>query len=189
MLRNEIVIVTGLPRSGTSMMMRMVSAAGIEALTDHVRAADADNPHGYFEFEGVKNTKADPSWLPGAVGKVVKMIHVLIPDLPRGFGYRIILMQRDMDEVVASQQTMLARTGRAGAANSAALKRVYAAQLESARRWMDSNPDCTRLEVEYASVIADPDGQAKRVAAFLGVAEAAGRMAAAVDPGLYRNRK
>jgi hypothetical protein len=171
------------------MMMRMVSAAGIPALTDHMRAADEDNPHGYFELEAVKSTKADPSWVPGAVAKVVKMVHVLIPDLPPGFRYRIILMQRDLDEVVASQKAMLARAGRPGGSNEAALKRIYAAQLDGVRRWMDANPDCTRLEVEYASVIADPRGQAGRVAAFLGVPDAAQRMAAAVDPGLYRNRK
>jgi hypothetical protein len=186
----DIVVVSGLPRSGTSMMMRMICAGGVPALTDQARAPDPDNPHGYFEFEAVKRTREDPSWVSQAPGKVVKLVHLLLPDLPEGRRYRVVLMRRDLDEVLASQQTMLARQGRTGARMPPdALKRVFAAQLDAVTRWMDERPWFSRLEVRYDRVVADPVGEASRVAAFLGVPQAAGAMAAAVDPSLYRNRR
>jgi hypothetical protein len=186
----DIVVVSGLPRSGTSMMMRMICAGGIPALMDQARVPDPDNPHGYFEFEAVKRTREDPSWVSQAPGKVVKLVHLLLPDLPEGRRYRVVLMRRDLDEVLASQQTMLARQGRTGARMPPdALKRVFAAQLDAVTRWMDERPWFSRLEVRYDRVVADPAAEASRVAAFLGVPQAAGAMAAAVDPSLYRNRR
>lgn len=187
---SEIVIVSGLPRSGTSMMMRMICAGGIPALVDGVRAADPDNPHGYFEYEPVKRTRTDPSWLAEAGAKVVKMVHLLLHDLPEGYRYRVVMMDRDLDEVLASQRRMLERSGRSGAQMPPeALKRVFATQLDAVRRWMDARPWFTRLDVRYDRVIADPEGEAGRVAEFLGIPGAAGAMAAAVDPSLYRNRR
>jgi hypothetical protein len=186
----DIVVVSGLPRSGTSMMMRMICAGGIPALMDQARVPDPDNPHGYFEFEAVKRTREDPSWVSQAPGKVVKLVHLLLPDLPEGRRYRVVLMRRDLDEVLASQQTMLARQGRTGARMPPdALKRVFAAQLDAVTRWMDERPWFSRLEVRYDRVVADPAAEASRVAACLGVPQAAGAMAAAVDPSLYRNRR
>ena len=188
-LGNDIAIVSGLPRSGTSMMMRMISAGGIPALTDSVRPADPDNPLGYFELEAVKRTAADPSWLNGAQGKVVKMVHLLLRDLPEGRRYRIVMMHRDPDELLASQQKMLVRTGRAGAKMPAAdLKRVFASQMQAVRAWLDARPHFLVLDVRYDQVIADASGEARRVADFLGIPEAAPRMAGAVDPSLYRIR-
>lgn len=184
-----ITIVSGLPRSGTSMMMRMIVAAGIPALTDHARQPDEDNPLGYFEYEAVKSTRADPSWLNHAPGKVVKLVHILLPDLPVDRPYRIIMMYRDMDEVIASQQKMLARHARLGAHLSpASLRAVYAAQLETVRRWMESHPACQVLDVHYRGVLTTALAEAERIAAFLNVPHAAPDMAAAVDSSLYRNR-
>lgn len=186
----EVVIVSGLPRSGTSMMMRMIAAGGVPPLTDSARGADEDNPLGYFEYEPVKRTKADASWLDLAGGHVVKMVHMLIQDLPTdlpGRAYAVVLMHRDLDEVLASQAKMLARSGRA-AAPGAVLRRVYEAQMGQVKGWMDRHAAFRRLDVDYARVVADPAGEAGRVAAFLGLATAK-NMAAAVDPSLHRNKR
>lgn len=185
----EIVIVSGLPRSGTSMMMRMLAAGGVPVLSDAVRGADADNPLGYFEFEPVKRTREDPSWLDRAPGRAVKLVHLLLRDLPPGRRYAVVMMHRDLDEVLASQRTMLERSGRAGAgAPPDALKRVFAAQMDEVKAWMDGQANFRRLDVDYARVVADPRGEAARVGAFLGL-KTADAMGAAVDPQLYRNRR
>lgn len=171
------------------MLMRMLGAAGVPIASDGVREADEDNPLGYFELEAVKDNAPNPDWLPGARGKAVKVIHLLLPALPAGPHYRVIFMNRDLDEVLASQRKMLERAGRAGAALPAdALKRVFAAQLESAKRWAAAQPNCRTLEVNYADVVASPRREADRIAAFIGRPERAEDMAQAVDPKLYRNR-
>src|SRR3569833_79554 len=110
-----ITVVSGLPRSGTSMMMQMLAAGGMPMLTDGVRGPDPDNPRGYFAFGPVKRTPQDARWLAGAPGKAVKVVHSLLPALPGGYEYRVLFMLRDMHEVLASQDTMLRRLGRCGA--------------------------------------------------------------------------
>ena len=115
----EIIVVSGLPRSGTSLMMQMLAAGGVEVVTDHVRTADTDNPRGYYEFELVKKIKQDASWLPEARGKAVKMVSQLLYDLPAGEKYRIIFLERDLDEVLVSQEKMLERLGRTAAPREA----------------------------------------------------------------------
>lgn len=187
----DIIVVSGLPRSGTSMMMRMIAAAGVEPLTDGVREADPDNPHGYFEFEPVKRTREDPSWVDAAPGRVVKMVHLLLKDLPPGRGYRVVFMQRDLDEVLASQERMLERRGRPGAKLAReALRRTFESQVVGVLGWLSAHPEFSTLEVQYRDVVERPRECADRVAAFLGLpAGAAERMAAAVDPSLYRNRR
>lgn len=187
MTNEPVTIVSGLPRSGTSMMMRMIAAGGIPALTDGVRAADADNPHGYFEFEPVKRTKQDPSWLGQARGRVVKMVHLLLMDLPAGYDYRVVMMHRDPDEVIASQRKMLERAGRPSG-DPGVLRRVFAAQMDGVRRWLEASPHVRALDVSYNAMLADPRAEAARVATFLGLSGRTDAMAAAVDPSLYRNR-
>ena len=185
-----ITVVSGLPRSGTSMMMRMIAAGGVPQLTDGVRTADEDNPLGYAEFEAVKRTKDDPSWLTQAPGKVVKLVHVLLKDLPDTYRYRVVMMHRDLDEVLASQRTMLARSGKSGAALPAeTLKKVYASQMQGVAGWLAARSHFSVLDVRYNDVMASPLAEARRVAAFLGLEHNAPEMAAAVEPSLYRNRK
>src|SRR5437868_1127771 len=104
-----LTIVSGLPRSGTSMMMRMLEAGGMPVLTDKVRSADEDNPNGYFEFEAVKRTKQDASWLDDSGGRAVKMVYRLLYDLPVNRNYRVLFMRRNLKEVLASQREMLRR--------------------------------------------------------------------------------
>src|SRR2546428_1479705 len=106
-----ITIVSGLPRSGTSMMMRMLDAGGLPVLVDNIRKADDDNPYGYYEFEPVKRLSSDSSWLREARGKAFKMVYALLYELPKDYDYRVIVMQRKMDEIIASQRAMLCRQG------------------------------------------------------------------------------
>ena len=186
----DIVVVSGLPRSGTSMMMRMIEAAGVPALTDGRRTPDEDNPLGYYELEAVKTTRADASWVAGARGKVVKVIHLLLRDMPPGERYRVVFMRRDLDEVLASQRKMLERSGRKGGALPAdALRRQYEAQLREIDAFLDSRPGFSRLDIGYNTLLADPRPQATALARFLELPDAAERMIAAIDPSLYRNRK
>jgi hypothetical protein len=183
-------IVSGLPRSGTSLMMQMLAAGGLPALTDEQRTPDADNPRGYYELEAVKTIQRDKAWLDGAAGKVVKMVHALLPHLPLDRAYRVIFMRRDLDEVVASQRKMLERQGRTGASlPDAQLKAVFSSQVSQTLRWLAERPDPLQvMEVEYGKLIADPAGAAARINTFLGGGLNEQAMAAAVDPSLHRNR-
>jgi len=184
-----VTIVSGLPRSGTSMMMQMIDAGGIPALTDRVRQSDADNPRGYFEYEPVKRTRQDPSWLAEAPGHVVKMVHLLLLDLPGGYDYRVVMMRRPVEEVSASQRAMLERQGRPGAKLAPeALGRVFADQMARVQQALAARPNVAVLDVHYGEVVADPATQAARLSDFLGGLDTAA-MAAAVDPSLYRQKK
>src|SRR5260221_40938 len=110
-LANSIVVVSGLPRSGTSLMMAMLQAGGVPVLSDGLRAPDADNPNGYFEFEPVKQLRTDHTWLASAQGKALKVVVPLLFHFPELFDCRVLFMERNLDEVIASQLAMLARKG------------------------------------------------------------------------------
>lgn len=182
-------IVSGLPRSGTSVMMQMIAAGGIEPLVDHVRSPDADNPRGYFEFEAVKKVKHDKSWLDGAQGKVVKMVHLLLTELPDDRQFRIVLMRRNITEVLASQKKMLERSGRKGGAlPEEQMARLFEDQLVKVKAWVSARPSFRLLEVGYSDVVSKPEVVAATVSEFLGGSLDLARMVAAVDPSLYRNR-
>ena len=184
-----IVVVSGLPRSGTSMMMRMLEAGGVRPLEDGIRGADISNPKGYFEFEPVKDLEAargDVPWLPEARGKAVKIISFLLTWLPEDFNYQVIFMQRDLDEVLASQQQMLARRGEA--AESGASREVFEAHLAQVHRFMAARPCFETLQVPYREAVAAPEATAAAVARFLGRSMDTAAMAKAVEASLYRNR-
>ena len=186
---SAITIVSGLPRSGTSLMMQMLTAGGIEPLTDNVRQPDEDNPRGYLEFEKVKQIKKDQSWLPDAQGKVVKLVHLLLLDLPSNYSYNIVFMRRRIEEVLASQQKMLARSGKGGAQIAAAvLTKTFEQQLGKVSNWVQTQPNIRMTEVWYHELIADPTGNIAKINQFLGGTLDEAKMAAAVDPSLYRNR-
>ena len=184
-----VTVVSGLPRSGTSLAMQMIHAGGIPALTDGQRTSDDSNPRGYFELERVKQLKQDKSWLDDAAGKVVKVIHLLLAELPDDRPYRVVFMQRDLREVVQSQATMLARSGRAGGQLAPErLIAVYEQQLNTVEQWLAARPNFSVLRVPYAQLVSDPSGVVPTVNAFLGGTLDEARMRAAVDPGLHRNR-
>ncbi len=188
-MRDFVTIVSGLPRSGTSMAMQMIVAGGIAPMTDGLRAADADNPRGYFEFERVKQLKTDKAWLDEARGKVVKVIHMLVTELPDDRPYRVVFLDRDLREVVKSQSTMLARNAKAGGAIAPErLMAVYEAQLKQVHAWLAARPNFAVLRVGHADLIRDARGQARAISEFLGGGLDESAMAAAVDPSLHRNR-
>ncbi len=168
-------------------MMQMLAAGGLPELTDGVRAADEDNPRGYFEYEPVKRTKRDASWVPLAEGKAVKMVYALLRDLPAGHEYRVILMRRDLSETIASQRAMLRRLGQAGAGLSdEKLRALFARELDQIVAWLECQPNFRVLEVEHRECLTDPDRVAARVNEFVGGGLNEGAMVGAVDPALYR---
>lgn len=185
-----VTIVSGLPRSGTSMMMRMLEAGGMPVLIDNIRTADPDNPRGYYEFEAVKQTKSDPSWLDSAPGKAVKMVYRLLYDLPNTYEYRVLFMRRNLDEVLASQRVMLERSGEAGAdVTDEQIANLFRSQLEKFEVWVQSQSNFKILEVNYNDMLADPQRHLKDANAFLDSVLDTQAMSAVIDPALYRNRK
>jgi hypothetical protein len=184
---SEIIIVSGLPRSGTSLMMQMLERGGIPVMTDGIREADTNNPRGYLEFEQVKKTKEDPSWLPSARGRAVKMVSSLLYDLPHIEKYRVVFMQRDIDEVLASQETMLKRLGRA-TAPADQMKKSFAIHLKRLFEWLPQQAHIRVVTVSYNSLLSDPDSQCRLVVDFLDGRPKMEQMLTAVDRSLYRNR-
>lgn len=183
-------IVSGLPRSGTSLMMQMIHGGGLPVLTDKVRAGDEDNPRGYFELEAVKKTKKDPSWLDETPGRVVKMVHLLLYDLPGDRSYRVVFMTRLLREVVRSQGVMLQRRGTTGAdLTPEQLIKAYEGQLARIRQWLDEQPNFQVHYTSYNDLMADPPASAAAVNAFLGGGLDVDGMLRNVDPKLYRQRQ
>ncbi len=186
-----ITVVSGLPRSGTSMLMKMLEAGGIPPLTDKIRAADDDNPKGYYEFERVKAMdKGDTAWLKDAQGKSVKVISALLKHLPADYQYNIIYIRRNMSEILASQRKMLIRRGedpdKMDDEQMAALFNKHVAQVE---KWLAEQPNMTVLYVHYSDVLADPLPQIAKINELLGGGLDTQEMANMVDPSLYRNRQ
>lgn len=185
---DEIIIVSGLPRSGTSLMMQMLDQGGIEVVTDHIRRADADNPRGYYEFEQVKKIKTDASWLPATRGKAFKMVSQLLYELPATEKYRIIFMERDLGEVLVSQEKMLARLGKP-AAPRAMIERAFGEHLQRLREWIAQQTNIEVIYISYNELLREPEHQAERLSAFLKGRAVAAKMAKTVDSSLYRNRQ
>jgi hypothetical protein len=186
-MNDEITIVSGLPRSGTSLMMQILDSGGIEVVTDHERAADTDNPRGYYEFEKVKQIKHDQSWLPGVRGKAVKMVSQLLVDLPPSEQYRVLFMERDFAEMLESQERMLRRLGRPAAPRGDIIP-AYRLHLERVAEWLGRQPHIAVLRVRYQTLVERPDEEVARVNAFLSGRLDVFRAVRAVDPSLYRNR-
>jgi hypothetical protein len=187
-MHSEIIVVSGIPRSGTSLMMQMLDRGGIEVVTDVIREADVDNPRGYYEFERVKKIKEDASWLPATRGKAVKMVSQLLYDLPSSEKYLVIFMERDLDEVIPSQEKMLARLNRP-AVPPDQIKRAFVKHLGRLRDWLARQNHIKTLYVAYGELMARPEEQAALVNSFLAGRADPGAMARAIDPSLYRNRK
>ena len=189
-----ITLVTGLPRSGTSMMMRMLKSGGLPLLTDGQRGADIDNPNGYYEFEPVKQTRADPSWLARADGRAVKLVYLLLYDLPTDRPYRVIFMQRALKEVAASQARMLTRLGRqtSGPSDAHSLVSIFAAEVAACKAWLKTQPSFDVCYVNYNRLLAAPRETLHPLRTFLAHPETPPldleAMCKVVDPRLYRQR-
>jgi hypothetical protein len=187
---SDIVVVSGLPRSGTSLMMSMLEAGGLPALTDGIRQADADNPEGYFEFERVKQLdKGDRDWLGQAQGRAIKVISALLEHLPSEYTYRVIFMHRRMEEILASQRKMLERRGEpASDGNDARLAAAFQKHLARVQAWLAAQPNIALLNVDYNALLSDPIAGSRAVKRFLDDGLDMQRMVAVVNPDLYRNR-
>lgn len=188
-MSTPIYVVSGLPRSGTSMMMKMLEAGGLEPVTDGIRSADNDNPKGYYELEAVKRTKQDPSWVVPARGKVVKVISQLLQDLPTTETYKIVFMRRNLDEVLASQQKMLVNRDEIDGAVDDDMKSNFAGHVEEVEGWMRASEHVEVLFVSYNRMQAESTSQIERVAKFMDANLDTEQMATVVDPSLYRQRK
>ncbi|MBN1887646.1 MAG: hypothetical protein JW850_06635 [Thermoflexales bacterium] len=190
-VRKDVIIVSGLPRSGTSMMMKMLEAGGLEIVSDHLRTADEDNPKGYYEFERAKKLpEGDTAWLDEARGKVVKVISELVKHLPPTHNYKVLFMRRTIGEILASQQKMLERRGKAGGAVSdEEMAALFDKHLKQVYAWMDGQPNLAYLDVDYNQMLREPRPILRQIKRFLGEGLDVDKMAAVADPSLYRQRR
>jgi len=187
-MNENIVIVSGLPRSGTSMMMKMLEAGGIGVIIDNIRKADEDNPKGYYEFEDVKRIKEDVSWLRDAQGKAVKMVSMLLYELPSTYNYKIIFMCRGIGEILASQRKMLERKGEKNIPADDEMGRLYDKHLREIEEWLGRQTNIKVIYLQYRDVLDTPHESAKKIIRFLNAPLDLEKMAQAVDKTLYRNK-
>jgi hypothetical protein len=188
----SIIVVSGLPRSGTSMMMKMLSAGGLELATDNIRTADEDNPKGYFELERVKELDkgGDKCWLGEYRGKVVKIISFLLRELPNDFHYKVIFMHRNFEEIIASQNKMLVRRGEpTDEANDEKMIQLYRKHLRKVKFMLESGGNFSAIDASYRDILDRPVEHAARIAEFIGMDLDSDKMVGAVDRQLYRNRR
>ena len=184
-----ITIVSGLPRSGTSLMMQMLAAGGVPVLSDGERRADKDNPKGYLEWERVKELPKDPSLIAEGEGKAVKVISQLLLSLPATHQYRVIFMQRPLPEVLASQEEMLKRRGTQDpSVNPAVIKQAFQNHLYDVNTWLNGKTNVRVLRMPYHRVLEEPRVVAQELAQFLEMPLDLDAMAAQVDGSLYRQR-
>jgi len=171
------------------MMMKMLAAGGLEPLTDNLRAADEDNPKGYFELERVKQIETDKAWLEDAKGRVVKLISALLKHLPPAYNYKVIFMRRAMPEILASQRQMLVRRGEpADAVTDDKMSAMFDKHLTQVESWLAAQPNIETIFVSYNQVINDPRAHAERINLFLGGSLDVDEMAGVVDRALYRQQ-
>ena len=186
-MSKEICIVSGLPRSGTSLMMKMLEAGGMDIAIDNSRRADEDNPKGYYELEVVKTIKQDTSWLDGLVGKAFKMVSMLLYDLPRDRRYKIIFMRRNMEEILASQHVMLQRQGKpCNADEQATMRKLFAQHLEQVQKWLAGQSEMEVCYIWHHDLLQQPRNALRPVCKMLGRPLDIQRMVDVVDASLYR---
>jgi hypothetical protein len=181
-----IIVVSGLPRSGTSLAMQMLRAGGVPVVSDGQRVPDDDNPRGYFEDARTLRLWDDASWLDAAVGKAIKIVAPLLPALPFEYDFRVVLMERELSEVMASQATMLRR--QVGDDRRLAAFGQLVQTLTWFKRWVRYQPNFRCLAVPYRDLVEAPADQVARIAGFLECDLDCDAMARAVDPSLHRQR-
>jgi hypothetical protein len=185
---NVIYIVSGLPRSGTSMLMQMLEAGGLEIMTDKKRASDEDNPKGYYEDARVNSLDRDNSWVGEAKGVVLKVVSPLLKHLPGTQKYKIVFVQREIAEVLASQRKMMQRRGEKDDVDDALMTRVFQKSLDDADEWMRESANVDFLYVKHRDIISRPAEEASKVNLFLGSILDEVAMGSVVDAKLYRQR-
>lgn len=184
-----ITVVSGIPRSGTSLMMQMMTAGGMPPLTDGQRAADANNPRGYYELESVKSLSRNAEVVGQAEGKVVKIISSLLFTLPKQFEYRVIFMCRPLEEVVSSQNRMLERLGKeVPTTSTASVIAAFQEHLTKVKSWLSQQPNIAVLYVDYPAVLEAPEREAGRICAFLGRQLDVAAMIRQIEQSLHREK-
>lgn len=192
MYGRPVIVVSGLPRSGTSMMMKMLEAGGVPVWLDGVRTPDDQNPKGYYELERVKQLDKglDKSWVRAGRGRAVKVISSLLEHLPAENNYHVVFMNRDIQEILQSQGKMLSQRGESGgSAGDDALQKFFEVHLRKVKYLLGHDRRFSVIDVTYTDVLADPEAMARRISTFLGANLNIAAMVAAVDNQLYRNRR
>ena len=182
---NQIVLVSGLPRSGTSLMMQMLSKGGMDTLIDDLREADISNPKGYFEYEPVMKLHKNNDWLGTAQNKVVKIVAPLLKHLDPQYRYKIIFMKRDLGEIIKSQQIM---TGKHDDVMPVTLFNSYVRLLQNIESWKEQEPHIDMVYVDYKDILENTNETLEKLLPFIGVPLEKEAMANCIDPTLYRNR-
>jgi LPS sulfotransferase NodH len=185
----DIIVVSGLPRSGTSMMMKMLAEGGVSIVTDEIRNADEDNPNGYFEYEPIKQlASGQNAWPSETNGKAVKIISALLEHLPPGSRYKIIFMEREIKEILASQKKMLARRNEKSDISDLEMEERFHKHLAAVKYWLARQPNIETLYVEYSRLVSSPAEYCQQIAEFIGVPVDVTKMRSVPDQHLYRNR-
>ena len=188
---SPVILVSGLPRSGTSMAMKMLEAGGLQVIQDGIRAADEDNPKGYYEDERIKELADmdDKSWIRDLRGRVIKVVSSLLQYLPPENFYKVVFMRRDLEEVLASQQKMLERRNEVHDTDDETMVKMYEGHLDKVGFQLRFRKNFDVLYVGYRDALENPRREAERMNEFLGGGLDVDAMTAVVDPSLYRNRK
>lgn len=185
MKNNKIYIVSGLPRSGTSMMMKALTSGELTPMVDEKRKADRDNPEGYFEYKPAMSLHKDNSWMGKVQGKLIKIMVNFLEYLPDDFEYEIVLMRRDLAEILKSQQKML---GKDEESVDVAVEKIFRKDIKKARKLARQKSNIRMIEIWYPEVIENPRREMKKIAEFIGYDLNVEKMVETVDPKLYRNR-
>jgi hypothetical protein len=184
-LKEVLVVVSGIPRSGTSLMMQMLQAGGVKILSDRKRVADRNNPKGYLELEAVKKLSKDNSCLKGQKGKAVKVISHLLKHLPGGQQYKVIFMNRHINEVIKSQQKML---GKIEKKYPKALMKAFDKEATRVKEWARAQPNIKLLDMNYSDIIENPSREVDKILSFLDAPLYKEKMIEVIDPSLYRSK-
>jgi hypothetical protein len=187
--KQPVIVVSGLPRSGTSMMMKMLAEGGLALVTDELRGADDDNPNGYFELESVKQLgDGRNEWLAEAGGKAVKVISSLLEYLPPAYPYKVIFMEREIREILASQRKMLEHRDEALAVDDTQIEEQFRKHLAAVRPWLARQPNMESLRISYNDLMSNPEPHCRRVIDFTCAPLDLERMLSVPNARLYRNR-
>jgi hypothetical protein len=189
MNKDAITVVSGLPRSGTSMMMNMLVAGGMQALVDNIRAADDDNPKGYFELEKVKELSKDNSWIADARGKVVKVISALLKHLPPDHHYKVVFMRRKMEEILASQRQMLIRRGETDTIPDEKMAALFNKHLQDTFAWLTQQSNFDVIYIDYNQTLIDAAPSIRSINEFFNGSLDERKMIEAIDRALHRQRR
>ncbi len=186
--KNTILVVSGLPRSGTSLMMQILKQASISLLVDDQRTADESNPQGYFEYQPVKKLKNDDSWLPLALGKAVKIVSPLLFYLPDQFEYKIIFMRRQLDEIIESQNKMLKNQRSLTNEEKLKLRQRLANHLLQVHQYLAHKQNMQVVKIDFNHLLKNPEAELLRLVQFLGLTISIEKLKTVIKPDLYRSR-